>query len=154
MAKLQITRQINAPPERVFEVFTDFANAASNIKQIKKLEVLTSSEIGKGTRFKETREMMGHTATEEMEITDFQPLKTYSVGCNTCGCSYLSRFDFAPENGGTRVDMTFEGKPLTFFAKLMSPLAWMMMRAMKKCMDGDMDDLKAVAERATTTTAQ
>jgi len=148
MAKLQITRQVNATPERVFEVFTDFAHAAENISQIKKLEVLTPGEIGKGTRFKETRVMMGHEATETMEIVDFQPLKTYSVGCTSCGCSYLSRFDFIPENGGTRVDMSFETKPLTFFARLMSPLARLMMGAMKKCMDGDLDDLKNVAERS------
>ena len=146
MAKLQISRQVNASPQRVFEVFTDFDHAAENISQIKKLEVLTPGSIGKGTRFKETRVMMGHEATETMEIVDYEPLKTYSVGCTSCGCSYLSRFDFVPENGGTRVDMSFEGKPLTFMAKLMSPLGWFMMGTMKKCMEGDVEDLQKVAE--------
>ena len=146
-AKLTLSKHIAAPLERVFSVFTDFAHAAENIRGIKKLELLTHGQIGVGTKFRETRIMFGKSATETMEITDFQPGRSYSFGGQSCGAIYRTRLDFRPEGGGTTVDMEFGATPVSFFAKLMSPLSAFMMKACRKAMEQDLADLKAVAER-------
>jgi hypothetical protein len=42
--------------------------------------------------------------------------------------------------------MEMHSRPITFLAKLMSPLGKLMMGSMKKCIAKDMDDLRAAVE--------
>jgi len=120
---------------------------AGTLSGIERIEVLTDGPVGVGTRFRETRILFKREATEEMEFTAFEPGVSYSVGCESCGCRYDTRFDFVPEGGGTRVEMRMETKALTFGAKLMSPLAKLMAGAMRKMLENDLSEVKATAER-------
>ena len=148
MFKLSISRQIQAPPEVVFRLFSDLRGAPERVPAIKKLEVLTPGPIGKGTRWKETRVMFGKEATETMEITAFDPPRGYTAEAHSCGMHYLSSFTFRPEAGGTHVEMNFEGRPETTMGKVMGGImGWMMKGTMRKLMGGDMDALKAAAEK-------
>lgn len=150
MAGCTISAQIAAPVAKVFQLASDAPNWAGRIKGITKVEMLTDGPVGVGTRFRETRRMFGKNATEEMEFTAFEPNRGYTLGCQSCGCQYASTFRFEEADGGTRVTMDFDAKPLLFFAKLMSPLGWLMMGSMKKCIQRDLDDLKALAEQGHT----
>ena len=52
-----------------------------------------------------------------------------------------------PVGDGTKVTLAFEGRALTFGAKLMAnALGWMMKGAIRKCVKADFNDLKAEAE--------
>jgi hypothetical protein len=143
---LTCSRLINAPQARVFEVFADLRNAPGRVKGIKSLEVLTEGPIAKGTRFRETRTMFGKQATETMEITAFDPPRGYTVGAHSCGSRYTSVFTFKPEGQGTRVDMSFTVEPLSFFARLFSPLGKLMAGTMRKLFEADLNDLQRAAE--------
>lgn len=146
LATVTSSIEVKATPERTFAAFTDLRNAAGRVRGIKKLDVLTEGPIGKGTRFRETRVMFGREATEEMEITDFQPGRSYTVGGISCGAEFATTFRFVPADGGTRVDIEMAIRPISLFAKLMSPLSGMMMGPMKKCVETDMDDMRKIAE--------
>jgi hypothetical protein len=147
MAKFALSKRIEASPSAVFAVFSDFANVAGRIKAITKLEVVTPGPIGVGTRFKETRVMFGKECTEEMQITGFEPGQSYEITCQSCGAEYRTLFHFAPDGDGTRVDVEFQTRAISAWAKLMKPLGWMMNGMMKKCVNQDIEDLKKVAER-------
>ncbi|MCA9212949.1 MAG: SRPBCC family protein [Planctomycetales bacterium] len=146
MGKIEVGVDIDAPLEKVFELFTDFSKASERIDGISKLELLTSGPIGKGTRFRETRVMMGKEATEEMEITDFQPNESYRVEAESCGAHYQTDYTFRPNGDRTKVEMSFEGKPVTFAAKLLSPAFLVMAKTVRKCLQDDLDCLKRIAE--------
>ena len=146
MPVAQSATTVNASPERVFELFTDLAHAPERVRGIKRLELSTPAPVRKGTRFRETRVMFGREATMEMEIVAFEPGKSYTVGCESCGARYLTRFDFKGEGAGTRVAVRFEVTALSVFAKLMSPFAGMMIKACAKACEQDLADLKQVAE--------
>ncbi len=147
MMQVTVEKRIEAPKDKVFEVFTDLRHCDQHIPGIIKAEVLTEGEIGVGTRWKETREMMGKEHTEEMEISEFVPNEMYRVTAGGCGCAYLTEFLFKEENGGTLATMSFSGKPLTLLAKITSPLMGIMMSgSLKKMMDEDMEALKKVCE--------
>ncbi|MBL1216338.1 MAG: SRPBCC family protein [Planctomycetes bacterium] len=151
MAAFTVELDVHAPPDRVFAVFSDFRNLAKNIAGVQRAEVLTEGEIGAGTRFRETRIMFKKEATEEMEITEWDPPRSYVVECDSCGAHYRSEFRFEPlpvsdGPGGTKVVLSFTCKPLTFAAKLMSPLGIVFACSIKKAMLADMEDLKKVAE--------
>jgi carbon monoxide dehydrogenase subunit G len=146
MKSITTETRIDAPPARVFEVFTDLRRAAERIRGIEELEVLTAGPIGKGTRFRETRVMLGKKSSETMEIVDFQPGRSYAVTAQSCGARYLTTFNFEPDGGGTRVRMTFGATPVSFAAKLMVPLLGFMAKSLEKMLAADCADLKAVCE--------
>ncbi|MFC1759235.1 SRPBCC family protein [Planctomycetota bacterium] len=146
MGKIEVVIDIDAPVEKVFAVFTDFAKVDQRVDGIKKLELLTSGPIGEGTQFRETRVMMGKEATEEMEITDFQPNESYRVEAESCGVHYTTDYQFLPNEESTNVSMAFDGEPVTFAAKLLSPAMLLMAKTLKKCLEDDLACLKRVAE--------
>lgn len=148
MAKLEISKRINAPRERVFEVFTEFDRAAERISAIKRIEVLTDGPARKGTRFRETRILFGKEATETMEVTDFQPNRSYTVCANSCGAIFESTFTFTPEGSATQVVMTVKTKPVTVLAKVATLFSFLRAGMMKRMMIQDMDELARVAESA------
>ncbi len=144
---VEVTVEIKAGVEQVFEVFTDLENAAERIADIQKLEFLTDGPVGKGFRWRETRMMFNKEAKEEMEITDFQPPKSFKAEAESHGAHYTSIYRFEPTDQGTKVAMTFEARPLTFIAKIMTFLTGPMMRGMvSKCLTKDMTDLKKYLE--------
>ncbi len=146
MVEFTIERHIDAPVEKVFDLAADFPNAADRIEAIKRIEMLTDGPVGVGTRFRETRRMFKRDATEEMEVTAFDPPKAYSLGCESCGARYHTEFRFTPKGRGTEVRMTFQVHPLTFLAKAMSLVTRPMMKMCMKETAKDLENLKTCLE--------
>jgi carbon monoxide dehydrogenase subunit G len=139
---LSVTKMIAAPPEQVFQALTDFERAAETIQGITQIEMLSDGPVGPGTRFRQTRMMFGKEATEEMHVSAWEESKSYTLAAESCGARYASHFLVEPVPGGSQVTMTMEVTPLTFFAKLMSPLGKWMHGMVKKCVEQDMDDVR------------
>ena len=148
MMKLTASTSIAAPIDKVFTAAADFANAADVIDGIKKVEMLTDGPVGVGTRFRETRVMYGREASEEMEVTEFEPNERYALGCVSHGCLYRTVFRFAPTDEGTDVDMEFAATPQTLIAKIMSILTRPAMKGIAKIVEQDLADIKRAAESA------
>ncbi len=137
---------VQAPVEAVFEEFTDFEHAAGRIKAIESIEMLTSGPVGVGTKFRETRTMFGQKAVEVMEVTEYSGPNGFTLSANSHGTQYHCTHRFVPAGDGTKVTMNFAARPQTFFARLMSPLAWLFMGTMRKAMTKDFEEMKAVCE--------
>ncbi len=143
--RLPIT--INKPVASVFATFTDLNIAKETLTGIKSLEIIQGSEqMAVGTRWKETREMMGKDSTEEMWVTELTQNKSYKVAAESHGTKYLSTFLFEEQDGKTKVTWIFEGIPQTFAAKMMSLTAKLFMGPLKKMMYKDLEELKAACE--------
>lgn len=148
MSRLDVTREIAAPVEAVFDRAANFEDAARTLTAIKRVEMLTEGDVGVGTRFRETREMFGREAIEEMEVVEFERPRRYVLGTENHGARYSSEMAFEPlPDGGTRVRMSFEAQPVTFFARVMSFLTKPMMKKMVEACAKDLDDLARVCER-------
>jgi carbon monoxide dehydrogenase subunit G len=151
MAVFTIEKTIEAPVATVFARASDVRGWADCISGIERVEVLTDGPIGVGTRFRETRIMFKKEATEEMEITAFEPPRRYALAGESCGCRYQTEITCEPAGASkTRVRMTFESTPLTFAAKVLSVLMRPMMKMMVKTCGRDLDDLKAAIEGSST----
>ncbi len=149
MASFSLSTVIAAPIDTVFRLASDFPHAPEHFHGIKRVEVLTPGPVGVGTRFRETRVFMKREATEEMEVTAFDPPHSYTLSCHSCGCLFESTFRFEPDGAGTRATLEFRSTPKTVLARLMMPLGWLMQATMKKCIGQDLSDLKSSAEMAT-----
>ncbi len=146
MAGFILTRTVEAPCAEVFRVFTDFARLPERIPDIKKVEMLTDGPVGVGSRFRETRVLFKKEATEVMEVTAFEADRLITLGCDSCGCHYEMTHRFTPQGDGTRVEFEVKTEARSFFARLMKPLAALMMGAMKRCIEKDIDALKSAVE--------
>lgn len=153
MAILTLSKRIAAPVETVFAVATDLEHAAERIRGIEKIELITPVPVGIGTRWLETRKMMGHQSTETLEIKTFDPPRSYTIGCDSCGAHIETTFRFSAVGNATDVTLEVSLEARSLFAKLMSPIGNMMFGAtMRKCMEDDLDDIKHVAEANAATT--
>lgn len=146
MYGLKVTERIAASPERVFGLATDLAGAPQRVEGIDSVELLTDGPFGVGTRWRETRTMMGKSATEEMWITAFEPDRSYTAEAESCGCHYTSVLTCEPDGEGTLLTFTFDGQPLTLACRLMAPIGWLMKGQVRKMLAADLADLRRAAE--------
>lgn len=145
--RIEIIRQINAPPDRVFAVFTDLRHAADHIDAIEAVEVLTDGPFGEGTRWKETRRIGGRSTSETMTITAVDSPRSYTAEARSCGALYTSTFTFEPTGTGTKVAMSFAGRPTHLLGKLfLITLGALMRNTIKNMVAKDMDNLARVCE--------
>jgi len=141
------SKHIQASPEAVFALATDFGRAAEVIRAIEKVEILTGGPIGVGTRFLETRTVLGHATTQEIEVTAFEPYHLYALGCESHGARYLTEVRLAPNLEGTDVELRFEAQPLTFMAKAMAEMLRPMLDSVAGVLENDLEDLRMALER-------
>lgn len=147
MPGVTVSSRIEAPVERVFAAYTDLENAPSVISAIKRIEILTPGPVGVGTRFRETRVMMGKEATEEMTFAVFEPGARYVLTAESHGSKYTTTFRFTPEGNATRVTCDFLGEPQTAGAKILTALMLPLMKGMiRKCLVQDIDDVRRSVE--------
>ena len=150
MSNLTVTKRIEAPQQTVFEVASDLERGADHLTGIERIELLTPGPVGKGTRWRETRIMFGKEATEELEMTDIDAPNFYTAGGESCGSAFSFTLHFHPDDNATNVEANMQCRPITLFAKLMSPLSIFMIGSMRKCIEQDLEDLKQVAESRAT----
>jgi len=138
---------IAADRGRVFEVFCDLDSAVANIAGITGLEVLEGpTKLNLGTRWRETRTMFGQDATEEMWVTGYEQDVSYVVEAESRGAHYRSEYRFSTEGSGTRVDLSFEGVPVTLGGRVAGVVGALFAGAAKKALYKDLVDLKRVCE--------
>jgi len=143
---LQLSQKIDADPTLVFERATDLSVWVDDIQGIEKVELLTDGPVGVGTRFRETRVMFGKEATEEMEVTSFEPGKGWTLEAESCGAHYRTCIRFVPDGGGTRVDWEMTSRAVTLGGKIFGCLGFFFTGTMKKCLARDLADLKQACE--------
>ena len=148
MSGFVLTKSVAAPPAVVYAVCTDLDRLPERLPAITKIERVTPGPFGVGTVFRETRVMFGREATETFEATAVDPGRSFTLRAMSCGCEFVVEHRFVPEGAGTRVELETQMRPVTFFAKLMSPLGKMMAGSMKKAIAADLDTLAAAAEGA------
>lgn len=148
MDTVTVRRHVRAPLERVWELATDLEHAPEILSGVDRVEVLTPPPFGAGTRWRETRTMMRREATEEMWVSEVDPLRSYTVEAESHGVHYVSTFRFEPGEDGVELSLLFSGRPqgtaTRVLAAVTAPLA---RRSVRKALGQDLDDLATAAER-------
>jgi len=139
---------IQAPREVVWRMVTDIENAAERINAIENVEVLEKPEQGMvGFKWKETRTMMGKTATEIMWVTEAVEPEFYKTRAESHGAIYMSSIELREKAGTTELTMRFDGKPTTLVAKICwTCLGFLFAGATRKALSRDLEDIKAAVE--------
>lgn len=146
--EVKVSRWIAAPPAAVWHVLTDLEAAADTLSGVTRIEVLTEGPYAVGTRWRETRRLMGKEGTEEMWVTAVEPERRTVVEAESGGTHYASTFALSPSGGGTRLDVTFGGRTTSpsrvqrVLWTLFGPLG---LRVTRKALQQDVRDIATAA---------
>jgi hypothetical protein len=147
MQGLLVATRVAAPIDFVFARAVEELRWQEMIPGVKAVEMVTLGPLQVGSRFRETREMYGRLATEEMEVTALDPPRGFTLEAHSHGTHYLAQHAFHEDGGQTRMSMEFSGKPESLFARMMTPLGWLMTNSVRKLLVADLDALKSAIER-------
>ena len=70
-----LVHTVDAPPAAVWEVLTDIAGTPQVLTGVEEVEILSDGPYAEGTRWRETRSMLGMTGTMELEVVEAEPLQ-------------------------------------------------------------------------------
>ena len=146
--KATASTTIKANKSDVWDTVTDIEKAKDRIECIKDITVLENPGSGLvGLKWKETREMFGKEAVETMWITEAKTNEYYITEARNCGCVYHSKVELKGQDGNVELVMTFQSKPESFFAKLMTPMMFFMKGMVQKAFIKDLEDIKRHLEK-------
>jgi hypothetical protein len=148
--KMTTAIDIDSTPEAIWNAISDIENCTDMISAIIKLEVIDKPENGfVGFKWRETREVFGKEAEETMWITDAVQNEYYRARAESHGSIYISELRIASTSEDVcRLTMSFEGRPQTFLAKLMSVIMMPFFKgSMIKMLDQDLAEIKQFVEK-------
>jgi carbon monoxide dehydrogenase subunit G len=144
-----LTQHIHASPDKVWAVISDIPGSAATLSSIEAVQMLSDGPYGEGTRWKETRRMMGRAETVEMWVNQADPPRSTTVKANQGGADYTTRFSLAERDGGTDLTVTFGAevvKPTTLSKIYMSLFGKLGMNITRKALAKDLTEIAAKAE--------
>lgn len=147
MSTIKVSREIAAPVDKVFALFTDIEHGSAHVSGIKSVEMMTFGEFRLGTKWRETREVLGRLDDAEMEITAFEQNRSYTITHHKAGVRVDTEFTFAPVTTGTLVSIEFALNPQGLPLALLSPLEWAIAGKVKDVLGHDLLDLKNSLEK-------
>ena len=128
-------------------MFTDLERGAERVSNIRKVEVLTTGGFELGTRWLETREVLGRLDSAEMEVTAFERNRTYTITHHKAGTRIDTVFTFEPLNESTKVRIEFALEAHGLPPGLLAPLAWASAGKVRDVISRDLADLKESLEK-------
>ena len=147
MTTVTVATVVAAPVAQVFDMFTDIEHGAGRVGNIQKIEMLTVGGLRLGSRWLETRAMLGPQDTVEMEVTAFEQNRTYTITHHKAGARIDAVFTFDPVDGQTRVQIEFILKSHGLPPGALAPVRWAMASTVRDVIGQDLEDLKAFIEQ-------
>ena len=147
--KTTLTQHIHASPDKVWAVVSDIPGSAATLSGINAVQMLTDGPYGEGTRWKETRTMMGRAETVEMWVDQADPPRSTTVKANQAGAAYTTRFSLDERDGGTDLTLTFGAdvvKPTVLSKVTMALFGKIGMSITRKALAKDLAEIAAKAE--------
>ncbi len=143
MSTITVSKKINAPKAIVFKTIADIRNFSEAVPDIVDIEFLSSQKYGKGTKFRELREMNGKNVSTELEVTELNEGENIRLVSDAGGTIWDSVFTVSEENEVTELTLVMEAKPYKLLPKLLTPFMKVFMR---KALEKDLNAVKDYCE--------
>lgn len=143
MSRTTIRRTIDAPVDFVFNTVAEIDNFSKAIPHIVDVEFLSDVKRGVGSRFRETRLMMGREATTVLEVTEYVENERVRLVSDEGGTVWDSVFSVRPADGGTELTLVMDAAPYTFKSRVFVPIMKLVIRM---GLVKDMDAVKQYCE--------
>lgn len=148
-----ISHLVDAPAEAVWSVLTDLDGAVDTLRGVIAIERVSGTGYAVGTRWRETRKMMGKAETLELWVSEVEPQRRTVVKAQAGGVDYSTVFTLTAAGAGTQVDMEFSGASTD--PSLRSRLSMVVFGSLglwitRRVMAQDLRDIAAKAEATAT----
>lgn len=149
LVELVVHRDIRASRERIWETITDlerFPEILSGVERVERLDDGGAFDVG--TRWQETRRMLGKEATEQMAVSSLEPGSTYTTTAEQGATTYTTtvRIDAADEDR-CRLTMAFAAESSGPVGRLLAAtVGRAFQRATRRMLQRDLDDIAEVVE--------
>ena len=147
MARVRVSSEVAESVEDIFPLFHRYRTRSPARVRRQKTQLLTTGAFSRGTRWLETREVLGRLDTAEMEVTAFEANRTYTITHHKGGVRIDTVFTFEPISGGARVSVEFALNPPGLPPGLLSPLEWAIAGKMREVLGHDLADLIASIQK-------
>lgn len=143
MSRTTVRRTIDAPVDFVFRTVSEIDNYSKAIPHIVDVEFLSDVKRGVGSRFRETRLMMGREASTVLEVKEYAADERVRLVSDEGGTIWDSVFTVRSVNGGTELTLVMDARPYTFKSRILVPvMKFIIRRGLVK----DMDAVKEYCE--------
>jgi hypothetical protein len=119
-----VSRLVVCDPDNLSTRAKLAALGAESVSGIKEIEMLTPGDFGLGTRWRETREVLGRRDSAEMEVTSFERNRTYTITHHKFGTRIDAVFGFEATDRGTKVTIEFDLESPGMPPGILAPLGW------------------------------
>ncbi len=147
---VSVRRELLAEPPVVWAIVTDIDRANKTLTAVEKVERVSGTGFDVGTKWRETRRMLGRLETEDMEVLESQPPNRAVIGSESNGTSYRTEIELLPSSLGTTLIFTFHAEPgkAGMGQKMMfAVLGNAGVKAAKASLEQDLADIGNVIER-------
>lgn len=143
MTTITVSRNINAPLDRIFNAISEIRNLPETNPEILKIEFITDLQSGVGTRFIETRLMNGKESKTELEITEYKENDSIRMVADSRGTVWDSIFELEQLDNHVRLTLKMDASAHKLLPRILNPL---MKGLYKKGLEKHMDALQKFCE--------
>jgi len=143
MINLDFGTLVDKPIKDVFAFVANPNNMSKWNTTVASVEQITPGDVGVGTKFKSTGEMMGRRIEGEIQVTTYEPDTKFGVQMNAGPMQMNMTVSFKAVGTGTKISLHAQGNPAGFF-KLAEPI---MLGRVKALMEENVARLKSVLEK-------
>ncbi len=148
---LALHRTISSPVADVWAVLTDLERAPEHLTSVTRVEIFSDGPYAVGTRWRETRKVMGKEGTEEMVVTANDPLRSTVIEASSGGMHYRTTFTLHPVDEATtqlRMEVVGVTGEQTGLARLATAVMGRLgLRITRTMMQKDLDDIATAVSR-------
>ena len=143
MINLDLGTLVDRPMKDVFAFVGDPKNMSKWNSAVVSLEQVTPGDVGVGTKFKSTGEMLGRRIEGEMQVTAYEPDTKCGFQVNSGPMQVNITVTLKTVGTGTKISLHAEGNPAGFF----KIAEGMMAGRVKTMMEENLASLKAQLEK-------
>lgn len=143
VATIRIARTIQAPLAVVFKTVADPTSFARAISGVTRMEFLSSTQCGVGTRFRRSRVVNGTEMTLDFAVTGYGENERVQIINEIHGTRWDSVITLSPASGSTTLTMRMETTTRPLVPRLLMPL--MLRLFIRKAVEKDVDASKRFA---------
>ena len=111
MIRFELSVDIDRPVHEVWEYLTDPERVPEWQSSAEASHQITGGPMGVGTHLRDERRFMGRRATSEVEVTEYEPERVFTLHGLSGPVRFTVRHRLSENGDGTRLDVEAEADP-------------------------------------------
>lgn len=103
MARIEVTTHVEAPPERVWAVLTDWERQAEWMADVRHIAVVSAHREGTGVTLRANTDILGFVVRDDLEVTQWDPPTVLGVRHLGRLIAGVAAFELTPTAAGTHL---------------------------------------------------